>query len=591
MPPAIIRFRAGGQYVDLTIPDVAPGGDYSGVDYTPRYTLPSGVTYNGATGVTQGYPFSISYTESGNTVTLTQQGSRAANRALLQTTVTNAGTDAVTIICAPGAHDWGDEILIPGVTRTGVGMTIRGGTLPRAEGKRFQIGDAASVAQMRIDRRESWGTSQLPAGNQSYRMAFRIGHGATKVRLAGWDVSLDPTMNGSEHPAYNAGGLMGGSGLIGNEANGTLVYPDTIIVDRCYIHGVTGKATQRGVFLNGQKIALINSLIDDIHYSSADSQGFLAIEGGSGYVLENNQIDVAYGENFMFGGGSDLYDGSGDPLLARTCSDVVVRRNRFRFPAAYVALGYLTKNLSEFKGTIRTVYEGNILDGFTIDNGILGSQFFAFVSKFSTMAAIDHTYRLNHIKNSTGGILVEGSLRCDMNHMFYDPRGVTPIAGDVGYAMSVAEVVIATLPRIPDGLSLRRCTIGKKPAPSPVNARAILSQATRRHDWQVTGSILEQEDYPAVDGSQNGYLSRSGGALNAATVWGEVSNTGSTWTGNAISGVFTPAALIAGDVRATTKAGLGLNSDYTTVAASLADGKGCDMTLLAAATSGVETGL
>lgn len=584
---ALARRRIAG-----VVPPPPVGGDYSGARYLPRYPLPSGVTYDPVIGWTVGTPFSVSRLESGNTVTATEQGSLAANRAHLQTLVTNTGTDAATIIVPPSVHGWGDEILIPGVARVGVGLTIRSASIPRPEGKRVQAGDTG-MAQFRLHRNNPWGTANLPGGNPQFRQVFRIGHGATKVRFVGLDIGIDPTMTAAEHGPVTGAPPLAQTGLIGNEINGTLVYPQTIIIDGCRIWGVPGKANHRGVFLNGAQIAVINSDLRHWHYSSQDSQCMLATEGGAGHVFENNYAAAAFGENWMYGGGEGLYDGSGNPILARIPTDIVVRRNRFDFPSTYLSAGYLHKNLFEVKGGRGGVFERNLCTGYRLDNGIWQGQYWALVFRYSTMAGFRWLARLNRVANSHGFSLTDGVEEMEYLHNLFDTTGV-PKLDYVNFVLSVggADTGFGST-RFPDGFTFRGNTTAQGARLDEELQSWMLSEVTQRLGWRVEDNVVVQTNAPSSFAHAMGYLGRSGNFQHAKLVWEETPRTGSTWAGNVVSGIRPDRAdrAIPGDIVVESQAALGLNASFRPQAGSPALGKGCDIDLLDAALDGVETGL
>jgi hypothetical protein len=127
-----------------------------------------------------------------------------------------------------------------------------------------------------------------------------------------------------------------------------------LVVDRVYIHGVSGQEQKRGIALNSASTTIKDSYIADIRLSNGDSQAIAGWNGPGPYTITNNFLE-ATGENFLLGGS--------DPAIYNLVpSDIVFRHNTVRKNPAWRAQGYVVKNLIEFKNAQRVTIDGNILE-------------------------------------------------------------------------------------------------------------------------------------------------------------------------------------------------------------------------------------
>src|ERR1051325_3092267 len=124
--------------------------------------------------------------------------------------------------------------------------------------------------------------------------------------------------------------------------------PHHIIIDRCYVHADPVAGARRGVSLNGNSLAVIDSYISDFKEVGSDSQGVFAFNGYGPFKIVNNYIEAA-GENLLFGGALPRISG----LLP---ADAEIRQNYFFKPytwkqddPSYAGVLYNVKNLLELK--------------------------------------------------------------------------------------------------------------------------------------------------------------------------------------------------------------------------------------------------
>ncbi len=138
--------------------------------------------------------------------------------------------------------------------------------------------------------------------------------------------------------------------------------PDSITVDRCYMHGSDTQDVRAAVVANGTSIAVIDSYISDIHQSTNDSQAIRAYRTPGPIRVVNNFLSSTT-ENLMFGGAG----GADNPYIA---SDLEIRNNHFYKPERWAAVGvtlppaaqWSVKNLLEFKSARRVIVSGNVFE-------------------------------------------------------------------------------------------------------------------------------------------------------------------------------------------------------------------------------------
>jgi hypothetical protein len=190
-------------------------------------------------------------------------------------------------------------------------------------------------------------------GAQSGPLA--LGLGANHYRILGLEITR-PVGTGS------VGHLISG---------GQTAQADHIVVDRCWIHGVSHDDTKSGVSLRGITYgAVVDSYINDLHCTTKTGActDAVAVGGGNGfnpmgpYKIVGNFLESS-GENILFGGaGSNT-----------TPSDIEIRRNHFFKPMIWMpgAPGYITGNSSnpvivknhfELKNAQRVLLEANIFE-------------------------------------------------------------------------------------------------------------------------------------------------------------------------------------------------------------------------------------
>lgn len=576
------------------------GGNYGTARYVPRYTLPTGTTYNPVTGLVE-YT-TPSYTPPANEVLLTDQGSRAANRTLLQTTLDNSASDSLRIRLAPVTTDWGDEIGIPAGTRPGVGLyiepaSVKDGTFVRAEGQRIQRNDAG-LAPFRVNSSPgAWYGPDANVGNLFSRQGIRFNSNCRNVRLVGLDVRPDPTWAATITP--RTGDVFCNGGLVGVSLNATPVSrAGNVVIDRCRIMGAYERQFLRGFYAtHGEGVTVMHTHIDDVHVFGMQGQGIVATEGGAGWRIVNNYLAVGGTacQHIMWGGGADIYDGT-TPIESNTVRDIVVARNLFDFPQAWIDDGFSTMCHYENKMAIRLLMQGNIFRRY---RGVGGNNnYTALALKYGNGAQIDNTIRANLLDDCVGFMSVLGGQRVQIVDNLMTPTTSGPDARYITTATILSYFDGPPgAPRPQSRLSafaMEHNTI-QPPRPTDpsfaVGVREGEVPAGGRIGFRFRNNILGM---PTGAGIPGWYWHTDGGS-NAATTWAAAANDADTeFAGNVVTALVPNAAQ-----RIPTNAADGLyvdgfgalsfDANYTLTGPNA--GAGADGALVAAAVGNAATGL
>jgi len=181
--------------------------------------------------------------------------------------------------------------------------------------------------------------------------------------------------------------------------------PDSITVDRCYIHGSPTQDVREGVIANGSNVAVIDSYISDIHESLYDSQAIAAWATPGPIKIVNNFLSSTT-ENVMFGGAG----GTNNPYVP---SDIEIRNNHLFKPLEWAAVGitiqphnkWVVKNNLEFKSARRVLVDGNVLEN-SWKSGQLGASvvFTVRTGQSGNIAVVDDvTFTNNVLKDVVSG--------------------------------------------------------------------------------------------------------------------------------------------------------------------------------------------
>lgn len=193
---------------------------------------------------------------------------------------------------------------------------------------------------------------QGPGTGASFTPIIDIVPGARQWRLVGLEVTVS---NGSPHATLIRIGN-GGETTVGQLAT-------NIVLDRVYLHSfstVLSAGLKFGVQMNGAKIALLDSYVDDMKAApnqilsgdDGESKGVIAWNGSGPFKLVNNFIQAA-AINVLFGG-------SDANAAALRPADLDFRNNYVPKNAArWRGTSVVTKTTFELKNMARVLIEGN----------------------------------------------------------------------------------------------------------------------------------------------------------------------------------------------------------------------------------------
>jgi len=242
--------------------------------------------------------------------------------------------------------------------------------------------------------------AQMPAirATNASSPAIRAESGAHGYRLIGLDVGPDASLRSSV------------TLLEFGTASETTVdaLPSDFIVDRSYIHGADGATARRGVTLNGRRMAVIDSYLENFRDPDNDAQAIAGWNGAGPFKIVNNFLE-ATGENVMFGGG--------DPAVPDLVpSDIEIRRNLMTKRLDWRANRVAVKNSLELKNARRVLVEGNIFENVWTS----GQDGTAIVFKSTNQAGRCSwcvteyvTFRNNIVRGAGNGFVISATERQD----------------------------------------------------------------------------------------------------------------------------------------------------------------------------------
>jgi hypothetical protein len=184
--------------------------------------------------------------------------------------------------------------------------------------------------------------------------AIRFLPNSNHWRLMGLEITTSFSKTGYPNFGLVAAGLQAdGSTSINVQAQ----LPAYLIFDRIYIHGLSDASTKRGIQMDTQDIAIVDSYCDEIHALGQDSQCFGSWNGSGPFLIQNNFIQAG-AENIMFGGA--------DPAITNLVpSDISIVGNLIQKNTAWrgraAPYNWVVKNLFELKNAQRVLLDGNVL--------------------------------------------------------------------------------------------------------------------------------------------------------------------------------------------------------------------------------------
>jgi hypothetical protein len=244
--------------------------------------------------------------------------------------------------------------------------------------QRVTPADATLMPRLRVAR-------QVPV--------IRAAAGARGYRLVGLDIGVDAGVNSTVLVELGAG-----------DDTSTSTQPSDIVLDRSYLHGNETGNFRRGVALNGSRLAVIESHLENFHDDSSDSQAILGWNGPGPFKIVNNFLEAA-GENVMFGGA--------DPRVAGLVpADIEIRRNLMTKRLAWKAAKVPVKNAFELKSARRVLVEGNVFENVWAS----GQDGTAIVFKSTNQdgrcpqCVTEYvTFRSNVVRHAASGLLINAA--------------------------------------------------------------------------------------------------------------------------------------------------------------------------------------
>ena len=189
---------------------------------------------------------------------------------------------------------------------------------------------------------------------------FQINGGANHWRLAGLELTTASTQGciANHTPPVNCFTYF----LVGSQSNPTPM-PDSITIDRCYIHGSPTQDVETAVQATASNYAVIDSYIAGIHMTGFDTQAIASNISPGPFKITNNFLSAA-GENIMFGG-------SGGNSNVNVPSDIQIQYNYLYKPLNWATVGtggtispgnqWVEKDAFELKSAQRVLFDSNVI--------------------------------------------------------------------------------------------------------------------------------------------------------------------------------------------------------------------------------------
>ena len=189
---------------------------------------------------------------------------------------------------------------------------------------------------------------------------FQLNGGANHWRLAGLELTTASTQGciANHTPPINCFSYF----LVGSQANPTPM-PDSITIDRCYIHGSPTFDVETAVQATASNYAVIDSFISAIHMTGFDTQAIASNSSPGPFKITNNFLSAA-GENIMFGG-------SGGNTNVNVPSDIQIQYNYLYKPLGWAKVGtggtispgnqWVEKDAFELKSAQRVLFDSNYI--------------------------------------------------------------------------------------------------------------------------------------------------------------------------------------------------------------------------------------
>jgi hypothetical protein len=250
----------------------------------------------------------------------------------------------------------GDTIVLDaGVTYNGY-FTLPAKSNPN--GKWIYIISSA-IANLPAGTRVSPSVSQYMAKivTPNVAPALQVNSGANHYRIAGLELTAQ-----SSYPA--------GCGVTGQPNCMTYFLmstpwpiatePDSITIDRCYLHGGPTQDLQAAMQANWSTVGVVDSYINDVHDKGAEAQAIGAFHTPGPFKITNNYLSAAT-QSIMFGG-------SGGANNTSVPSDITITGNYLYKPLSWIAPStsssptMVVKNAFELKDAQRVLFDSNVIE-------------------------------------------------------------------------------------------------------------------------------------------------------------------------------------------------------------------------------------
>jgi hypothetical protein len=303
----------------------------------------------------------------------------------------NSASPGDTIVLDAGVTYQGNFTFPVKSNPTNQWIYIVGSALSSLPAPGTRVNPATDAAQM----------PKIVSTNVTAPLTFAVA--ANHYRLVGLEVYGASTYgcNPSATPPVNCFGYA----LIGDVSAIGKTPPDSITIDRCYVHGQPNIDQRRAIGVNASNLAVIDSYINEIHMPGFDTQAIAEWFSPGPIKIVNNLLSAS-SEDVSFGGAGGL----NNPWVA---ADIEIRNNHFYKPLSWAQVGVsippnntmVVKNNLEFKSARRVLVDGNTFENTWVSGQMGFSLMLTPVTSQSGLLAVvdDITISNNVLKNVSSG--------------------------------------------------------------------------------------------------------------------------------------------------------------------------------------------
>lgn len=242
-------------------------------------------------------------------------------------------------------------------------------------------------------------------GTTQYRAVLHFPPRSHHWRFVGIGVTVDPSVGGV-YQIVEIDGHDYGSGAYVQSASDL---PHDIVFDRCDISGHDRLDVRRGILMNGNALAVVDSRVYEAHSGESDAQALAAWCSAGPLKIVNN---------YLMGSTEVVAFGGADPTVAGIRpADVEIRRNHLFKPRSWVRKtdggAWILKNMIESKCSQRVLFEANYVENCVLGDG--GQNGFAVVLKTTNQEGAnlaaettDWTIRYNRFDHCEGAYALTG---------------------------------------------------------------------------------------------------------------------------------------------------------------------------------------